>query len=126
MAEMHVEIDQAALRRLLKNIDRYGEYIKRQIQDEITYTAQEIRTESVASAPVDTGRLKKSGYVNMRHDRLGAKIGHNANYATYVEFGTSKQRPQPFLVPAFDRNTRKMKNAIHQIINNRKNKFRPR
>ena len=48
--------------------------------------------------PVDTGRLRNS----ISHTQSGdsAYIGTNVEYATYVEFGTSKQKPQPYLKPA--------------------------
>lgn len=52
--------------------------------------------------PVDTGRLRSS--IAWRFDRdargLFAAIGTNVSYAAPVEFGTSRQRPQPFLRPA--------------------------
>ena len=126
MAQITVEIDQQSLRRLLKNIDRYGEHIKKAVQDEITYTAQEIRSESQMRVPVDTGRLKKSAYVNMKRNRLGAVIGHNAHYASFVEFGTSKQVQQPFLVPSFVRQSAFMKAEILKIVKGRKKRFRAR
>jgi len=126
MAQLKAQIDQSSLRRLLKNINKYGKHIKKQVQDEITYTAQQIRMESIQAAPYRTGNLKKSAYVNHKRNRLGAEIGHNANYASFVEFGTSKQREQPYLMPAFERNSKKMKAEILKIVKNRKKPFRPR
>lgn len=120
------QIDQSSLRRLLKNIDKYGQHIKKQVQDEITYTAQEIITESKMRVPKDTRFLMKSGFVNMKRNRLGAVIGHSAHYAPHVEFGTVKQRPQPYLIPAFDRHSRLMKNEILKIVKNRKKPFKHR
>ena len=158
MAQLNAQIDQASLRRLLKNIDKYGKHIKKQVQDEITYTAQEIRAESIAAAPYKTGNLKKSAYVNHKRNRLGAEIGFNAKYASHVEFGTtahiirpktkkvlawggknggkptnfakfvrhSGTKPKPFLMPAFERNSKRMKAEILKIVKNRKKPFRPR
>lgn len=153
--DIKVEIDQSELRKLLKNIDKYGQHIKRQVQNEIVYTAQEIRTESQMRVPVDTSRLKKSAYVNMKRNRLGAEIGYRTKYAAPVEFGSRPHvirpknakvlswkpkgggrvfakvvnhpgtKPRPFLMPAFERQTRLMKVEIKKIITNRKNKFRP-
>lgn len=120
------EIDQSELRKLVKNINRYGKHIEKQVQDEITYTAQEIRGDSINRVPVDTGRLKKSAFVNMKRNGLGAEIGHRTNYAAFVEFGTTKQKPQPYLMPAFETNTKQMMTRIKKILRNRKNKFRLR
>lgn len=48
--------------------------------------------------PVDTGRLRNS--ITHVTDDSAAYIGTNVEYAPYVELGTSKQKPQPFLRPA--------------------------
>lgn len=44
---------------------------------------------------VDTGRLK--GSITHGHDEESAYIGTNVEYAPYVEFGTTKMSPRPFL-----------------------------
>lgn len=48
--------------------------------------------------PVDTGRLRNS----ITHEVDGGEvyIGSNVEYAPHVEYGTIKQKAQPFLVPA--------------------------
>lgn len=54
--------------------------------------------------PVDTGRLRSSiRSSGVREDGKGlyVEVGTNVEYATFVEFGTRRQRPQPFLRPAF-------------------------
>ena len=48
--------------------------------------------------PVDTGLLRSS--ITHVYDKTSAYIGTNVVYAPYVEFGTSRQKPQPFLRPA--------------------------
>lgn len=52
--------------------------------------------------PVDTGRLRSSITMVLESDSEGlyAVVGTNVDYAEHVEFGTSTQRPQPFLRPA--------------------------
>lgn len=59
---------------------------------------EKILNKARADAPVDTGRLKNSGFIE------GARgqwvIGFSAPYAHFVEFGTSKMHAQPFLTPA--------------------------
>ena len=56
--------------------------------------AQEAR----AMCPVDTGRLRSSIGVSAGDGE--AVVYANTDYAAYVEFGTSKMAPQPFMVPA--------------------------
>ena len=50
-----------------------------------------------AECPVDTGRLRNS--ITNVVDTVGkaAYIGTNIEYGPYVELGTSKRKPHPFL-----------------------------
>jgi len=155
MAQLNAQIDQSSLRRLLKNIDKYGKHIKKQVQQEINFTAGQIRYDAINAAPYKTGNLKKTSYVNYKRNLLGAEIGFNAKYASAVEFGsrphiikpkkgkylkfkikgqwvqvTSVSHPgtkeRPYLMPAFERNSKRMKAEILKIVKNRKKPFRPR
>ena len=57
-------------------------------------------------APVDTGYLRASIFT--REGAQGAtgvivgEVTAGAEYAAYVEHGTSRQRPQPFMRPAYE------------------------
>lgn len=52
--------------------------------------------------PVKDGLLKGSiRRVTLTQDNLNHSISANTEYATFVEKGTSKQRPQPYLRPAY-------------------------
>lgn len=53
---------------------------------------------AVKLCPVDTGRLRNSIYAKSSNDKI--KIGANTDYAEYVEYGTVKQRSQPYIRPA--------------------------
>jgi HK97 gp10 family phage protein len=57
-----------------------------------------------AFCPVDTGNLKNSIGVDFDSDGLGYHAGPTAEYAPYVEEGTSRMAPHAFMGPAFDRN----------------------
>lgn len=65
-----------------------------------------IRVERMAKrlCPVDTGRLRSSIGWKVDVDGMGlfAQIGTNVDYAPHVEFGTSRQAPQPYLRPALE------------------------
>ena len=50
--------------------------------------------------PVDTGRLRNSITHQVVESEKAVYIGSNVEYTPYVELGTSKQKPQPFLRPA--------------------------
>ena len=60
--------------------------------------------------PVDTGRLRNS--ITHETDNDSVYIGTNVEYGKYVELGTSKRRPHPFLRPAALEHTAEYKNII--------------
>ena len=77
--------------------------------------ANEVKEEARELVPVDTGALRRSirvtstareaGKITRVGVRAGGyetnpKTGKIVNYAIYVEFGTSHQSPQPYLIQA--------------------------
>lgn len=69
-----------------------------QIEKALTIIGLTAERYAVEACPKDTGRLANS----ITH-QVGDKevaISTNVQYATYVELGTSRQTPQPFLRPA--------------------------
>lgn len=48
--------------------------------------------------PVDTGNLRNS--ISHANDKDSAYIGSNVEYAPYVELGTKRMKPRPYLKPA--------------------------
>lgn len=60
--------------------------------------------------PVDTGNLKNSIGRDITADTFagsggafGGEVGPTASYGAYVEYGTSRMAPQPYMGPAFTR-----------------------
>ena len=52
------------------------------------------------ACPVDTGRLRNSITHIVDEGARHVVIGTNVEYAAYVELGTKRQKPQPYLKPA--------------------------
>lgn len=66
-----------------------------------------IETPTKAKAPVLTGNLRRS--IHTESESTGphsaqSRTGTNVEYGPHVEFGTSSQRAQPYLRPAYDEN----------------------
>ena len=61
---------------------------------------------------VDTGRLRAS--ISHTHDDDSAYIGTNVEYAPYVELGTYRMEPRPFLRRAIDSYRDEYKGIIEQ------------
>lgn len=62
-------------------------------------TAFDVEARAKAIVPVRTGNLKNSIQTDFEND-LTAVVGTAVEYAPYVEFGTSKRPPRPYLAPA--------------------------
>lgn len=79
-----------------------------------------VRVEASAKlrAPVDTGNLMNSistGPLKRSGDGISIDITAGASYAGYIEDGTSKMAPQPFMGPAVEEVGPDYEEAILQI-----------
>lgn len=92
-----VVFDEAALRELFESADG-------PVGKDLARRAVRVETAAKRLAPVDTGRLRSSISRELGRDGRGlfAQIGTIVDYGPYVEFGTSRMRPQPYLRPALD------------------------
>ena len=72
----------------------------------LTRIAIRFQNELILVAPVDTGRLRASINVTIKGNTI---IVTMVDYAMFVEFGTNRQRPNPFI-----RNT--IQTKLHDII----------
>ncbi|WP_238999285.1 HK97-gp10 family putative phage morphogenesis protein [Segeticoccus rhizosphaerae] len=81
--------------------------------------AADVERDAKILAPVDTGNLRNSISTSItgdgRHASMRAEIGPTASYGGYVEFGTSRMGPQPYLGPSLDRHTDPFVTAMEQV-----------
>jgi HK97 gp10 family phage protein len=80
---------------------------------------QKIAFDTVAGAQavvaVDTGNLKSTIGQDFDDDGMGFEAGPTANYGHYVEYGTSRMSPQPYMRPAFDRAVKPIDEIMRQV-----------
>ena len=82
----------------LNNIDKIlndlSIVVKNGNQMDIARASADIVKQQKLKAPVDTGALK--GGINYSKEGSGVAIVSEMEYSSFVEFGTSKQKPNPY------------------------------
>lgn len=101
---MNVEDNFDEIRRDLERANRRG----------LKAVAMSLEGYAKSGTPVDTGRLK--GSINHRTTEDSAIVGTNVEYSEYVEYGTSRQKAQPFMRPALYDNDDRMKSLYSKFI----------
>ena len=123
------KIDQADIQRTLKRLNRYSGGVVEDVQRVTAHAAIEVQKEARIMTPVDTGRLRASITAQRIGNSVSAfrsltgqsamityQVGTNVEYAKSVEFGTQRQRPQPYLRPAYNIVIPEYKAALKRIL----------
>lgn len=77
----------------------------------------DIKADAQLAAPVRNGDLRKSiGYETQQlATSVWGEVGPTVEYGGYVEYGTSRMAPQPYITPAFDKHAPLLEAALEQI-----------
>ncbi len=86
---------------LRKKMRRLARKFPKEFKDQVRASTINVDRNAKRFTPVDTGRLRSSIRHEFSDGGLTGEVTANTNYAAFVELGTSKQDPQPFLDPAF-------------------------
>ena len=86
----------------------------------IVYEKYNPRRTHRASAPgeapaSDTGNLVSKIIVALK-DKDHTEVQSNAHYSAYLEYGTSKMEPRPFLLPAFEKSKKPIIMAVFNRV----------
>ena len=123
------------LDRLIRYLDYLPAEMRKWVQYELREAVAEIRDEAKRGCPVDTGSLQRSIRIQNYSrpsgvmEKIGVsaggyitnpKTGNIVDYATHVEYGTSRSPAQPFLRPAFENKRaslmQRMRNAVRRAL----------
>ena len=81
----------------------------------VVYQMYNPRREHRASAPgqapaSDTGNLVSKIIIKQKTRNI-TNVESNANYSAFLEYGTSKMQPRPFMLPAFEKSKKPILDA---------------
>jgi HK97 gp10 family phage protein len=119
--------DASEVRRLAASLASAGARTRIMAQGAVRKTAKDIERTAKNLVPVGKsrkgyigGNLKNSiGTSDLRNvgqsGSLSAEVGPTAEYGGYVEFGTSRMAPQPYMGPAADVHLPLFEQAVAQL-----------
>jgi len=115
---MQVKAELLGADRLIARLGRASDRIDPETVDGLNQVADRVVEDAKATVRVDTGSLQKSirkqHHVSQGHIHsisvssggyiVNPKTARIVDYARYLEYGTSRMPPYPFMVPALERN----------------------
>ena len=108
------------LRKLSYDLKRASGRVGQLASAVIRKAALDVQREAQRLAPVDTGTLRASIGIDVLGDgraaAMSAVIGPSVHYGPYLEFGTRRMPPQPYMGPAADRVLPAFEEAMAQIV----------
>jgi HK97 gp10 family phage protein len=104
---------------LLRNLSNYEDRKVQAIYQAAAAVQAIVVNDARVLVPVRTGNLLKSiqaGEVIIENEDVRAEVRAEAEYASFVELGTSRQRPKPFLTPALLKNESTFVRAMQKAM----------
>ena len=101
------------LLKLSADLGKASYEVTRKAQLVVAKTAHDIEADAKSLAPVDTGMLRNS--IGSTISGLSAEIGPTVHYAPYLEYGTRRMPPQPYMGPAAERRAEPFVKAIESL-----------
>ena len=112
---MKMEIEIVGLKELEDKLSNLDVKLSKALDEALNEIAEKIRDDAKSFVPVDTGALRKSIRIEKKGKLqvsivaggggvINPRTGREVDYAGYVEFGTSRMNPQPYMQPALEKN----------------------
>jgi len=109
-----MKVNVSDLDRLARDLTKAADRIEAGLPAIIAKTTLDIEADAKKIVPVDTGNLKNS--ITSDIDGPHGEVGPTASYGAYVEYGTARMAPQPYMGPAADKRIKIMNRAVDKLI----------
>ena len=78
----------------------------------------DIKPEAVRLSPHDTGNNRRSITVDVIEENglIGGSIQTNSGYGAYLELGTQRMPPRPYLVPAVRKGAKQLMANVKELV----------
>lgn len=103
---------------LKKEFGETAEAITKELEVGMTQACILVQGQAAINAPVDTGLLRGSIVYDVENDgdKIEGIVGTAVEYAPYVEYGTTRQKAQPYLEPALSDNTNRIASIMADAV----------
>lgn len=98
------------------HLGEFLDALPEQIEQALIAIGMTAETHAKEECPVDTGRLRNSITHDVDMSEQAAYIGSNVEYAAFVELGTSKMAPRPYLRPAAENHSAEYKSLVESAL----------
>lgn len=110
-----MDFEAGQLHQLTADLQQASLKAVRQAQRAVAKAAYDVEAKAKQAAPVDTGALRSSISTSLTADSLTADIGPTVHYGIYLELGTRRMAPRPYMEPALDQVAPGFIEAIQQL-----------
>lgn len=105
---------------LIRNLEKMAERFADNLAEEFEEMRDDMQEEAEDRVPVRSGALKSSIDFKVERDAdeivINLNIDNLEDYWDCVEFGTSKQRPQPYLRPAIEKGMDEIQERLQRAL----------
>lgn len=112
---VEIQIQHERYEELARKFEHLDSALKNQVQKSLQELGDSIKEKAQELAPSRTGYLRSTIFAETKNWTV--KVGANAPYASYVEFGTRFMQPRRFLTQALELHFHQIAQVLEGAVN---------